>query len=317
MKYKINYLVVIALLVVLVGCSDPVSQDNGVKIGYTPLVYGQPSFVANDLGFFKEQGIDAEMVKFESSAQVVNALLAGELDFVAVAPCLSVFAAEEKSKDSLFKVYYYNTDSLEHPISFLLVKKGSEIKRLEDLKGKKIGVFPGNILSRTSAQLLLKDIMDVKRDITFVDVGPQIQAQAIESGMVDAMFSLEPYATLSLEQGVAEILYVAPQLSIMDNVPGACGFSSAKFVSERLKVASKMRIALDKSVDYIRKNEMESKKVFAKYTPLTEDIALKVRQPEFVKSTEINGGALQKEYDVMLREGIFNNGLNAKELVLS
>ena len=322
MKYKLGYmivsvLIVSLLLVFLMGCSNQNIQDNKIKIGYTPLVYGQPSFIANDLGFFEEQGINAEMIKFESATQVVNGLLAGDLDFVAISPCLSVLAAEEKSEDNLFKVYYYNTDSLEHPISFLLVKKGSEIEELKDLKGKKIGTFPGNILSRTSAKLLLKDIMDVKKDIKFVDIGPQIQAQAIESGMVDAMFSLEPFTTISLEQGVAEILHVAPQLSIMDNIPGGCGFASTKFITERPEIASKMRIALDKSIDYIRANEKEAKKVLTKYTPLNDDLAVKVRQPEYVKSTEINGKALQEEYDVMLREGIFNNGLNAQELVLS
>lgn len=320
MKYKLGYIIVTVLLVVLMGCSNSNSQDNDVnnkvKIGYTPLVYGQPSFIADDLGFFEEQGINAEMIKFESATQVVNALLAGDLDFVAISPCLSVFAAEEKSEDNLFKVHYYNKDSLEYPISFLLVKKGSEIKELKDLKGKKIGTFPGNILSRTSTKLLLKDIMDVNKDITFVDIGPQIQAQAIESGMVDAMFSLEPFTTISLELGVAEILHVAPQLSIMDNIPGGCGFASTKFVDERPETASKMRIALDKSIDYIRKNEQEAKKVFTKYTPLNEELALKVRQPEYLKSTEINGKALQEEYDVMQREGIFNNGLDAKELLL-
>ena len=322
MKHKLGYMIVSVLmvsllLVFLMGCSNQTIQDNKIKIGYTPLVYGQPSFVANDLGFFEEQGITAEMIKFESATQVVNALLAGDLDFVAISPCLSVLAAEEKSEDNLFKVHYYNTDSLEHPISFLLVKKGSEIKELKDLKGKTIGTFPGNILSRTSAKLLLKDLMDVNKDITFVDIGPQIQAQAIESGMVDAMFSLEPFITISLEQGVAEILHVAPQLSIMDNIPGGCGFASTKFVDERPEIASKMRIALDKSIDYIRENEGESKKVLIKYTPLNDDLAVKVRQPEYVKSTEIDGKGLQEQYDVMMREGIFNNGLNAQELVLS
>lgn len=315
MKNKILILVGLIFLLCLVGCSDINQENEVIKIGYTSLVYGQPSFVGDELGFFKAEGLNVEMIKFESSTQVTNALLSGNLDFVAISPCLSMLAAEEKSNRNLFKVFYYNTDSIQNPISFLIVKKGSDIKKLKDLKGKKIGIFPGNILSKISTKLLLKDIMDVDKDITIVDIAPHIQAQAIESGMIDAMFSLEPFATITLELGNSEIIHVAPQLSIMDNIPGGCGFASAKFVKERTSDAIKLKSALDKSIDYIRNNEEEAKKVFPKYTPLNNEIAQKVNQPEFVNSTQINGENLQEEYNVMVREGILNGELNAKKLL--
>ena len=321
MKKEIKYGIVGVILVLLViGFSMqnqelPANEKEMVRIGYTSLVYGQPSFIADDLGFFANEGLNVEMIKFESSTHVVNSLLAGDLDIVAISPCISAFAAEEKSKEDLFKILYYNTDSVEHPISFLLVKKGSGINTLEDLKGKKIGTFPGNILSQISTKLLLKDKMDIERDITLVDIGPQIQAQAIETGMVDAMFSLEPFATITMELGIADILHVAPQLSIMDDIPGGCGFASTKFVNERPIAAENVRLALDKAVDYIRANELDAKKVFPKYTPLNENLAEKVKQPEFVKSTELSVQKLQEEYDVLKREGVFKGNLDAKTIV--
>ncbi len=315
MKNQLMYCIVGMILILsFVGCSTQ-SQDEKIRVGYTSLVYGQPSFVADDKGFFVDQELDVEMIKFESSTQVVNSLLAGDLDIVAISPCISAFAAEEKTEEDLFKILYYNKDSSEHPISFLLVKKGSDIKTLEDIKGKKVGTFPGNILSRTSTKLLLDDLMDVEQDITFVDVGPQIQAQAIDTEMVDVMFSLEPFATISLEQGIAEILHTAPQLSIMDDIPGGCGFASTKFVDERPIQAERVRIALDKAIDYIRTDELDAKMVFPKYTPLNEGIAAKVRQPEFAKSTELSVEKLQEEYDILKREGIFNGNLDAETIV--
>ena len=221
---------VLALIVTFTFSCSPNEKDvpkeqklSVVKIGYTPLLYAQPTFVAIEKGFFKEVGIKPEVTRFENSTQIVNSVISGSLDFCAITPVLSVLASESKvnQTDSLFKMYYYNLDSSKHPISFILVKKGSKIKELKDLKGKTIGVFPGNILSRVSTKLLLKDLMDIDRDIKFQDVGPQVQGQAIESGQIDAMFCLEPFATITMEKGNADILHVAPQLSIFEPLAGA------------------------------------------------------------------------------------------------
>ena len=181
----------IAIVVATLGltsCKPREKEEVVVRIGYTPLMYAQPTFVAVEQKLFEKAGVKYELTKFENSTQIVNALLSNQLDFCAISPVLSAFAAQEKSGSAtpLFKLYYYNLDSREHPISFLLVRKDSEITSLEQLKGKTIGVFPGNILSRISAKLLLKQYFDPK-DVVFQDVGPQLQAQTLESKQIDAM----------------------------------------------------------------------------------------------------------------------------------
>ncbi|MEO8165967.1 MAG: NrtA/SsuA/CpmA family ABC transporter substrate-binding protein, partial [Betaproteobacteria bacterium] len=292
-------------------------NDSVVRIGYTPLLYAQPTFVALEKHYFEELGLQVEVTRFENSTQIVNAVISGDLDFCAITPALSVFAAEEKldQKDSQFKLVYYNLDSREHPISFLLVKKDSAIATLGDLKGKTIGVFPGNILSRTSAKLLLKDLMDVERDVVFQDVAPQLQAQALDTNQVDAMFSLEPFATISLEKGVAKILYVAPQLSISEPLPGGCGMMSTRFSRERPDVARKFVQALEKAGRTIREDPAFALNILPKYTPLTPEIALKVRQPEYHVAGEQDVKLLQQEYDALLKEGILNRPLDVKRLI--
>jgi len=314
---------VLALLVSITsGCNSkteaPKKQElSVVKIGYTPLIYAQPTFVAIEKGFFEEVGIKPEVTRYENSTQIVNSLISGGLDFCAITPVLSVFASESKidKADSQFKMYYYNLDSTKHPISFMLVKKGSNIKELKDLKGKTVGVFPGNILSRVSTKLLLKDLMDVERDIKFQDVGPQIQGQAIESGQIDAMFCLEPFATITLEKGIADILHVAPQLSIFEPLAGGCGMMSTQFVKQNPEIARKFEEAIQKAVDFIRTNEEYAKKVLVKYTPLTDDIVLKVRQPEYKTSREMDGTLLQSEYDILVREGVLKKPMDTKRLI--
>src|SRR3989338_8892507 len=51
-----------------------------VKIGYLPAAQGLPLFLAQDNGMFEKDGIDVELIKFDSPNLLVQALLSGELD---------------------------------------------------------------------------------------------------------------------------------------------------------------------------------------------------------------------------------------------
>jgi len=299
--------------------SQSIQERYEVNIGYTPLIYAQPMFVAVEKGFFQEVGITAKLTKFENSTQVVNAVIEGGLDFCAITPVLSVFAAEEKlsgkGKDTLFKLYYYNLDSTKDPISFIIVPKSSEINSLSDLKGKTIGVFPGNLLSKVSAKLLLKKYMNPDKDVVFQDVAPNLQAQALETKQIDAMFSLEPFATITMEKGIGRILHIAPQTSISDPLPGGAGMMSTKFITENPTVAKKFEESIQKATDYLRANPEYAKEVLTKYTPLTKDLADKVRQPLYETPREMNAALLQKEYNVLLKEGVFRKKFDTKKLI--
>jgi NitT/TauT family transport system substrate-binding protein len=319
-----SVLAVAVIAFCLFGCRKTGSDDDqtAVRIGYTPLVYAQPTFVALERHYFDESRVKVTVTRFENSTQILNAVIAGQLDFCAITPLLSVFAAQDQAnkagqKTALFKVMDYNTDSVEHPISFLLVAKDSPIHALRDLKGKRVGVFPGNILSRVSLKLLLKPHLDVDRDIVFQDVAPNLQAQALQLKQVDALFSLEPFATITLEGGDATILHTAPQIAIVNNLPGGCGVMSAKFVRQHPDLSRRFYTALQNATAYIRSNESEAKKVFSKYTPLTPELADKVRQPQFVLATETTGEDIQQEYDVLVREGVLSSGVDTKQLLYS
>lgn len=314
-------LATIAVAAALVsGCKPKGSagsaDDTVVRIGYTPLIYAQPTFVAIEQGLFQKSGVRFELTKFENSTQIVNALLSKQLDFCAISPVLSVFAAQEKSgsKDPLFQFYYYNLDSREHPISFLLVREDSPIKELKDLRGKTLGVFPGNILSRISAKLLLKPMLNPEKDLIMQDVAPQLQAQTLESGQIDAMFSLEPYATLALDLGKSRILHVAPQLSVSEPLPGGAGFMSRDFVAKHPEVARRFGAAIKEATQHLRADAASAKTVLTKYTPLSESTAAHVRQPEYESFDEMKD-LLAKEYAALVRERVLSGGVDVGRLV--
>ena len=60
-----------------------VAQDK-VKVGVFPVSSSLPFFVAQERGFFKEQGIDAEMIRLIGGPPIVSALITNQIDAAAV-----------------------------------------------------------------------------------------------------------------------------------------------------------------------------------------------------------------------------------------
>src|SRR3954447_26324196 len=54
-------------------------RQTRVQIGYIPLLTCGPLFVANDRGYLRDAGLDVELVRFNSGAEMVVALGTGEL----------------------------------------------------------------------------------------------------------------------------------------------------------------------------------------------------------------------------------------------
>ena len=145
MKTLVKYtfgtiLLLLSALVANAAAAD--SQTNiqpakrySVKVGHL-LVPGQAKiFIAKDLGFFAEQGIDVELVEFSNSADGLSALRAGKLDFGvfgATAPLYHI----DKGADIRIVGGVHNEDAA----LIATPEKAAQIKTVADLKGKKVAV---------------------------------------------------------------------------------------------------------------------------------------------------------------------------------
>jgi len=317
----LRLLLIVLPLFLVVGCSDPGDQPQlntaeKIRIGYTPLIYGQPSYVAIDRGLLNQQEIDFELIRFENSTQALNAVITGDLDFLAVVPVLSILAAESNSTaaDPLFKILYYNLDSKENPISFLMTNS-SNPNSIYEFESPRVGVFPGNILSRISIELLLENEGLDTSTISFVDVAPQLQSQTIEANGVDFMLTLEPFATLTEFSGVGKIIFNAPQTSITSPIAGGAGVFSASFVKKNPLLAKAFADTIVQAMAYIRDNEEEAKAVYPNYTPLNIEIASKVRQPDYHVLKEISPTLISEQIKVLTDKGVLQNHVAAEDII--
>lgn len=276
-------------------------QLEKVKVGYQQVSYYLPAFVAKEKGFFEEQGLDVEMVQFKGTNQVVDAAIQGKIDYGA-GGYSTVFAAEAASPGQL-KVFgrAVETEAGEKYQNFLLVPKNSSVQDIMDLKDGIIGTYTGTTQLLWLRLMLPKVGLDPEKDVQIMQVAPELQVNALAAGQFEALFTIEPYATIAVEKGVARVLIGNMRGKyIWDPFPaGPVGFFSAKYLKENPAKAEKIKAAVEKAVDYINAHESEAKALLPKYTPLDASIAAKVKLYKFDNDDSVYRDYVQKLADLL------------------
>src|SRR3989344_9462314 len=128
----ITFLIIVGVLILLIPNnhdSQSNEVDNNIRIGYKTHVGFLPLFVAIDKGYFDEQGLEVELIEFESTDLMVQALLSGEIDALTGINTLTAFAVEENSPGKL-KIFTTQTYTTEFYADQILVNKDSEITKI-------------------------------------------------------------------------------------------------------------------------------------------------------------------------------------------
>lgn len=172
------------------GCSSESSESaQKLTVGFVV----DPSWshipVAQQAGYFKEHGIEVEVVNFSTGVEALQALTAGQLD-VATAAAVPTSAAIAKSP-SLRVV----ADGSRWNGSRIVTRKDAGIATLEDLNGRKIGTPLG-----TSANYFASTVLThTGADAELVQVAPSAMVTAATQGNVDAVSIFQPYQTQVIE----------------------------------------------------------------------------------------------------------------------
>ncbi|HET7006020.1 MAG TPA: ABC transporter substrate-binding protein, partial [Candidatus Binatia bacterium] len=195
----INFAVVIGALTfsVTAGAQIP------VRINWTAVTGAQSGmFMAQQEGIFKKNGLDVELLHISSSSRGIQAILAGEIAFSYMDGSNQV-QANLKGANIAFVAGATNRQV------FSLMAK-PEIKRITDLRGKKIGITRIGSSTHTSALFALNSAGLKQNDyqiLPLVEV-PNILT-ALIAGQVDAGVVSPPTNSRARKAGLNELMNLA------------------------------------------------------------------------------------------------------------
>ena len=150
----------------------------------TPTPHMAPLYVGKDKKLYEKYGLDVQLILVNSGSLVAQMFASGELQMTANAPASLVNLAATGEKMSFFL-------GLSNTSPFTVVTQPN-LRRAEDLKGKRIGTARFGGSSHISALIALEHLkLDLKRDkITLIQTGVDpdriaaLESKAIDAGML-------------------------------------------------------------------------------------------------------------------------------------
>ena len=185
--------------------SQPVLAQEKIKIGVLPFSESLATIIADRKGFFKEEGLDVEITKFDSGAIAVPVLQSGRIDIV-LSNTIATLQAIEAGLDAIVLAPgAIVRTSAPDTTTALIVQKGS-IKSLKDLEGKRIAV---NVIN-SSAWLHMVATLDKhgvdRSKVRFAEVPFPQMNDPLLNGQLDAIGQVEPFRSALMATGKAEIV---------------------------------------------------------------------------------------------------------------
>ena len=158
------------------------------RVGFNAWIGSIAFFVAQQKGFFKDEGLDLQAKSFSSPGDGLKPLLSGDLDAV-LSTADSVLTVVDKAPGQLKVVYLTDTSA---GADAILAKK--EIKTIKDMKGRKVAATLGQC-----NQLLLDKALEkaglTEKDINLVNMNPDDAGAAFAAGQIDVAVTWEPWIT--------------------------------------------------------------------------------------------------------------------------
>ena len=186
----------LALSTFAASAQAPEKAQIKLAVGGKSSLYYLPLTLTEQLGYFKEQGLDVEISDFAGGAKALQALIGGSADVVTGAYEHTI-RMQTKGQDVRAVI-----ELGRYPAINILVRKDRNYKTPADLKGMKIGVSAPGSSTQMIAQYVLVQAGLNKDDASFIGVGLGATAvAAIKKGEIDALSNTDPANTKLMKDG--------------------------------------------------------------------------------------------------------------------
>jgi NitT/TauT family transport system substrate-binding protein len=197
---------IVAALAVAFSCGsiDLAAAQEKIRLSYSAV---SPStaflWIPREKGFFKKNGLDAEIILIESGTLTSQALASGEIGIADNAGAPAIISNASGSGETIIM-------GLVNSLEYSLVST-KQVKDIADLKGKRIGVSRIGSSSHAAVEIALEHFkIDPKRDgITFVQSGTMTTRVAgMRAGSIDATLVDPGFVPFMLKEGYKDLGYL-------------------------------------------------------------------------------------------------------------
>jgi NitT/TauT family transport system substrate-binding protein len=304
----------VALLAALLTgfARTPVSAADRVSVTqYGIIVETLPWAIALEKGLFKKQGLDIDgFIGSTGGGTTVRNMMAGGLPFAEIAVPAAI-AANQSGVD--MKIVYGAVNNM-GDLAWI-VRKDSPIKKMSDLKGKKVGFTQ----PKSTTEMVLRMILQAQKltnDVTILPTGGiGAGVVALDQGAIDAAPVEEPLLVKSSDK--YRVLFRVNDF--LPNLTWSVGVTTPDFAKAHPDVVRKLIAARRDAIDYMYAHPAEAEQVYAKVwnsdDKTIDDILPKLIKSHYWSRGEINMAGLQTMLTGMELVGTIDKPVDPKSLI--
>jgi NitT/TauT family transport system substrate-binding protein len=225
-----------------------------LAVGGKNLLYYLPLTIAEQLGYFKAEGLEVSIVDFAGGSQALRALVGGSADVVSGAFEHTV-NMQPKGQKLRAVVLMGRAPQIVLGVN---PKTMPNFKTVADLKGKKIGVTAPGSSTNVMANFVLAKAGLKPADVSIIGVGAGNGAvAAMRSGQIDAISNLDPVISLLQRSNDLKIVSDTRIVAEADKVfggpmPAACLYVPQTFVDKNPKTVQALVNAIVRADKWIQ-----------------------------------------------------------------
>jgi NitT/TauT family transport system substrate-binding protein len=224
-----------------------------------------PTWVIKEAGFFKQEGLDADLIYIASSPTMAQAMLAGEV-------AMSGVNSQIVTDIGLQGGDLVAIGAVTNVVAFYVMAP-PEIKSVKDLKGKPIGVTRFGASTDFGIRMLLaKYGLEPIRDVPILQIGgmPEIAAALSKRSIYAAPMSF-PMVSVAQRGGMKILASLAEE-----NIPfmHAGITTSRRFMKQRRTESKAFLRAYGRAVHFMHTRKEATKGIFARYSKIKDPVVL-------------------------------------------
>jgi NitT/TauT family transport system substrate-binding protein len=242
----------------LLGCggSRDGDQSNKVKVCYIGLTCEPSIYVAYEKGFFKEEGLDVELIKSDWD-NMRDGLALGRYDATHHLVMYLMMPVENGLDVKMTAGIHTGCLSLQAGAK-------TDLKKVEDLKGskRKIGIsHMGAPPFLFASRVLAAKGLNPSSDVEWVVVPSDAMELALDQGRVDAVANAEPIGTILLNHGKVRKLATQAEDEPYKSEYCCAVAINGKFAREKPKAAAAVTRALLRGARWVNENKVAAAKL--------------------------------------------------------
>ncbi len=302
----------------ITGNSDTNSDLTKVRVAEVAhTIFYAPQYVALEKGYFKDEGLDIELILTPGADKVTSAVLSKDVDIG--------FCGSEAS------IYVYNSDNEDYVVNFagltkrdgafLVSREKIDNFTLEDLKGKYvIGGRKGGMPEMTFEFTLKEN--NIKLDDLTIDTSVDFASMAgtFISGVGDFVTLFEPSATQVENEGYGYVVAYIGEFG--GSVPYTAYNARKNYISENKDTIQKFTNAINKGLDFVWNNDEETvaKAIVNQFPDLTiNELSTMIKRYKdndaWMKNTYFTEESFDHLQDIMIEAKELKEKVPYKDLV--